>query len=69
MNDTRNQVVSEICALTKENAADVSEILRAYYDLRLKYLKTNPGAVAQFDAEELQRAEGQAEAAIEAAKP
>lgn len=63
MDNTRNQVVSEICTATNENAADVSEMLRAYYDVRLKYLKTNPGAVAQFDAEELQRAEGRAQVA------
>lgn len=55
-NEIRNRMVSEMSAETGENAAKCSEAIRAYYDLRLRYLRENPAAVAAFDAEELARA-------------
>lgn len=55
-NDLRNRMISELSDATGENAAKCSEAIRGYYDLRLRYLKEAPEAVAAFDAEELERA-------------
>ena len=43
------------------DAAQCSEALRAYYDLRLRHIKQDPVSVAEFDAEELARAEERAQ--------
>ena len=55
-------MVSEMSDLTNENAAKCSEAIRAYYDLRLRYLREDPASVAEFDAEELARAHERADA-------
>lgn len=60
-NTIRNRMIGELSEATGENAAKCSEALRGYYDLRLKYLKESPSLVAEFDAEELERAAVRAE--------
>lgn len=58
----RNEVLSQMAEITGSlDAAQCSEALRAYYDLRLRHLKADPIAVAEFDADELARAEERAQ--------